>query len=156
MNILILAVGKLKERYWTDACEEYLKRCRPYARLIVRELPDVDSGKVSGVPEVLEREGENILAAIPERATVIALAIEGKMKSSEELSAWFASQALSGKSDITIIIGGSYGLSPRVMKRADLHLSFGPLTLPHNLIRVVLLEQIYRSFKISRGEPYHK
>ncbi|MGI6105452.1 MAG: 23S rRNA (pseudouridine(1915)-N(3))-methyltransferase RlmH [Raoultibacter sp.] len=156
MNITIIAVGKLKERYWTEACNEYLKRCRPYAKLAVRELADIDPGSVGGIDEVLSREGEAIISAIPERAHVVALAIEGKQKSSEEFSAWFDEQAVSGTSDIVFIIGGSYGLSREVLKRAHSHLSFGRNTLPHNLMRVILLEQIYRAFKISRGEPYHK
>ena len=156
MNIVIVAVGKLKEKFWLAACEEYLKRLRPYAKLEVRELADVDPGKAGGIHASLAKEEEAILAAIPERAYVFLLAIEGKMRSSEELSAHVDKLALSGKNDLTFVIGGSEGVSPAVKARADETLSFGPITLPHNLARVVLLEQIYRVFKISRGEPYHK
>lgn len=156
MNITIVAVGKLKEKFWTAACDEYLKRMRAYAKVEVRELADVDPGKAGGVQASLEKEGDAILAAIPDRAHVILLDIKGKQRSSEQLSKHLDDLALSGKSDITFIIGGSDGVSIEVKARANETLSFGPLTLPHNLARVVLLEQIYRAYKISRGEPYHK
>ena len=156
MKISILAIGKLKEQYWRAACDEYLKRCRPYARLSIQELPDVDPGKLSTTAALLDQEAQAIFAAIPERAQIIVLDIEGTEYSSENLSAWIDDQALQGNSDFVFVIGGSYGLAPQVIKRAKLRLSFGPITLPHNLARVVLLEQIYRAFKISRGEPYHK
>ena len=156
MNIDIVAVGKLKERFWADACAEYLKRLGAYARVSVREVADVDPRKAGGTAGALEREGASVFAALPERAHVILLAIDGKQRSSEGLSQRLDDLALSGKSEIAFVIGGSDGVSADVRRRADETLSFGPITLPHNLARVVLLEQIYRAFKISRGEPYHK
>lgn len=156
LNISIIAVGKLKERFWADACSEYLKRLRPYARVTVDEVPDLDPARVRGEAAAREGEGKAILARIPERAHVVALAIDGKQRSSEQLAARLDELALEGRSDIAFVIGGSTGLDPAVLARADETLSFGPVTLPHNLARVVLLEQVYRAFRISRGEPYHK
>lgn len=156
MNIDIVAVGKLKERFWADACAEYLKRLGAYARVTVREVADVDPRKTGGVAGAVEREGAGILAAIPERAHVVLLAIDGKQRSSVGFSQRLDDLALAGSSEIAFVIGGSDGVSAEVRRRADETLSFGPITLPHNLARVVLLEQVYRAFKISRGEPYHK
>ena len=156
MNIDIVAVGKLKERFWTDACAEYLKRLGAYARVTVREVADVDPRKAGGTQGALEREGAGVLTAIPDRSHVILLDIKGKERSSVGFSQHLDDLALAGTSDIAFVIGGSDGVSAAVRARADETLSFGPITLPHNLARVVLLEQIYRAFKISRGEPYHK
>ena len=156
MNITVVAVGKLKERFWKQACDEYLKRLQPYAKVQVREVADVDPAKAGGVDAARTKEGVAVLAAIPERAHVLLLAIEGTQRSSEELSLRIDDLALHGESDLVFVIGGSDGLSETVYARADELLSFGRITLPHNLARVVLLEQVYRAFKISRGEPYHK
>lgn len=156
MNITIVCVGKLKERFWADAVDEYLKRLRPYARCTVVEVPDLDPAKVGGVETAKDREGQSILAAIPEKAKVYLLAIEGKLISSEDLSAELDECALEGSSDVVFVIGGSCGSSKSVYARANKKISLGRITLPHNLARVVLVEQIYRAFKISRGEPYHK
>ena len=156
MRITVVAVGKLKERFWADACAEYLKRLKAYARVTVTEVADVDLGRAGGVAAARAKEGEAILAALPETAHVVLMAIEGKQRSSEGLSRRLDELALSGRSDIAFVIGGSDGVSRAVYDRADETLSFGPVTLPHNLARVVLLEQVYRAFKISRGEPYHK
>jgi len=159
MRYTIVAVGKLKERFWVDACTEYLKRLQPYAKTAVSEVPDVDPSRVGGDAAACEREGESImkaLAALPERTRVVLLAIGGRERSSEDFSSHLDDLALSGTSDIAFVIGGSCGVSDAVRKRADEQLSFGPITLPHNLARVVLLEQLYRACKISRGEPYHK
>ena len=156
MRFSIIAVGKLKERFWTQACGEYLKRLQPYAKTNVVELADVDPARVGGEAASVEREGAAILKAIPERAYVVLLAIEGTQRSSEGLSAHVEDLALSGRSEIVFVIGGSCGVSDAVRGRANETLSFGPITLPHNLARVVLLEQLYRACKISRGEPYHK
>lgn len=156
MNITVVAVGKLKERFWADACAEYLKRLKAYARVTVTEVADVDPGRAGGVAAARAKEGEAILAALPETAHVVLMAIEGKQRSSEGLSRRLDELALSGRSDIAFVIGGSDGVSSAVYDRADETLSFGLVTLPHNLARVVLLEQVYRAFKISRGEPYHK
>lgn len=159
MRFTVVAVGKLKERFWTDACGEYLKRLQPYAKTSVIEVADVDPARVGGEAAAVSREGEGILralAGLPDRARVVLLAIGGKARSSEGLSAHLDDLALSGTSDVAFIIGGSCGVSDAVRARADEQLSFGPITLPHNLARVVLLEQLYRACKISRGEPYHK
>lgn len=156
MNITIICVGKLKERFWVDACNEYLKRLKPYAQINIKEIPDVDPAKAGGIAGSLEREGAAIVAALPDRAHVFLLAIQGKQRTSEEFSARLDQLALQGKSDIAFVIGGSDGVNDAVRKRANETFSFGSITLPHNLARVVLLEQIYRAFKISRGEPYHK
>lgn len=156
MNITVVCVGKLKEKFWVDACNEYLKRLRPYAQVTIREVPDVDPAKTGGVASAIDREGAAIVAALPERAHVLLLAIRGKQRSSEGFSKHLDDLALHGKSDLAFVIGGSEGVGDAVRARADETLSFGLITLPHNLARVVLLEQIYRAFKISRGEPYHK
>ena len=159
MRYTIIAVGKLKERFWTEACAEYLKRLQPYAKTSVVEVPDMDPARVGGDTAACEREGEGILralAALPERTRVVLLAIGGRERSSEDMSAHLDELALSGISDIAFVIGGSCGVSDAVRARANEQVSFGPITLPHNLARVVLLEQLYRACKISRGEPYHK
>lgn len=156
IRITVVAVGKLKERFWTDACAEYLKRLKAYAKVEVKEIADIDPAKAGGVDAAREREGSAVLAAVPEQSHAILLAIEGKERSSEGLARRLDDLALTGKSDLTFIVGGSDGVSDAVRARANEQLSFGPITLPHNLARVVLLEQVYRAFKISRGEPYHK
>lgn len=156
MKLTIVAVGKLKERFWIDACAEYLKRLQPYAKVAVREIADVDPGRAGGVEAAREREGAAILAALSPAAHVVLLAIEGKERSSVALSQRLDALALGGTSDFAFVIGGSDGVSDAVRARANETLSFGPITLPHNLARVVLLEQLYRAQKISRGEPYHK
>ena len=156
MNITVVCVGKLKETYWVDACNEYLKRLKPYAQVTVKEILDVDPAKAGGIAGSLEREGAAIVAALPERAHVLLLAIKGKQRTSEDFSARLDDLALQGRSDLAFVIGGSDGVNDAVRSRANETLSFGAITLPHNLARVVLLEQIYRAFKISRGEPYHK
>lgn len=156
LKITVVAVGKLKEKFWAAACDEYLKRLRPYAKVSVIEIPDVDPARAGGVDAAREREGAGILAAVSEGARVILMAIEGKQRSSEGFSRHVDELALRGESELIFVIGGSDGVSDAVRVRADETFSFGPITLPHNLARVVLLEQIYRAFKISRGEPYHK
>lgn len=145
----VIAVGKLKERFWKDACAEYLKRLSAYTDVVVREIPD----------STPEREEALILTALdklPEGARIILLDIRGKQASSEQLAAKLETLAISGVSNVAFIIGGSDGVTPAVQARAAERLSFGPITLPHNLARVVLLEQIYRAHKIIRHEPYHK
>ena len=147
MKYTVVCVGKLKERFWKDACAEYTKRLGAYAKVDIREVADIDPAKAGGVDAARDKEGAAILAALPSRAHVILLAIEGSV--ADDLM-------LRGSSDIAFVIGGSDGVSDDVRARADEMLSFGRITLPHNLARVVLLEQIYRACKISRGEPYHK
>jgi 23S rRNA (pseudouridine1915-N3)-methyltransferase len=159
MQIQVVAVGKLKEKYWVGAIEEYSKRLSPYARLDIRELPDEktpDAMSPAEEEQVKAREGERILAALKPDSHVIALAIDGETWTSEQLAAHLDKQAVYGGGSIAFIIGGSLGLAPTVLARADKLLSFGRMTYPHQLMRVILLEQIYRAFKINRGEPYHK
>lgn len=158
MRYTVVAVGKLKERFWVDACAEYLKRLQPYAKCEVRELADVDPARAGGETAAVEREGSAILSALEAAGNpyTVLLDIGGKPRSSENLSQHLDDLALSGVSSIAFIIGGSCGVSPAVRARADERLSFGPITMPHNLARVVLLEQLYRAARISRGEPYHK
>jgi len=159
MQIQVVCVGRLKEKYWTMAIDEYAKRLGPYARLDIRELPDEktpDTMSAAEEEQVKAREGERILAALKQDAHVIALAIDGETWTSEQLAAVLDRQAVYGGGSVAFVIGGSLGLSPAVLARADKRLSFGRMTYPHQLMRVLLLEQVYRAFKINRGEPYHK
>ena len=159
LRIQICAVGKLKERFWKEACQEYLKRLGPYADVRVLEVPDRDPASCGGDAQALEREGTDILKAldaVPVGSHVILLDIQGRERSSQDLSQHLDQLAVEGTSSLVFIIGGSLGVSQGVRERAQERLSFGPITLPHNLARVVLLEQLYRSFRISHGEPYHK
>jgi 23S rRNA (pseudouridine1915-N3)-methyltransferase len=159
LNITIITVGKLKEKYLKQGIDEYLKRLTAYAKVDIIELPDEKAPETLSDVEMLqikEKEGERILSKINPDAHVIALAIEGKMKTSEELADTIDKLGTYGKSKITFIIGGSLGLSQEVMKRADEALSFSKMTFPHQLMRLILVEQIYRAYRIIRGEPYHK
>lgn len=159
MNIQIVAVGKLKEKYLVDGIQEYLKRLAPYAKVQIAEVADEkapDTMSPAEEEQVRVREGERILAQLRPDAHVIALAIGGTMWTSEELSDQLARLATYGRPNVAFVIGGSHGLSEAVLKRSDAKLSFGRMTLPHQLMRLVLVEQVYRAFKIQRGEPYHK
>ena len=156
MKYTVVAVGKLKERFWIDACAEYLKRLQPYAKTTVVEVPDADPAKAGGEQSAIVREGASILKAIPERAHVVLLAIDGKQRTSEELSRRLDELALAGVGEVVFVIGGSCGVGDDVRARADETLSFGKITLPHNLARVVLLEQLYRAFSINNHSKYHK
>jgi 23S rRNA (pseudouridine1915-N3)-methyltransferase len=150
----LVCVGRLKERHWREAADEYLKRLGPYARVTVTEVPDRDVG--ADEARALEAEAAGILKAIPETAMVVALEIGGRARSSEELAAWLEALGTSGRSHLAFVLGGAAGLHPDVLARSDERLSLGPITLPHQLARVVLLEQLYRAFRIIRGEPYHR
>jgi 23S rRNA (pseudouridine1915-N3)-methyltransferase len=156
IRITVVAVGKLKEKFWTAACSEYLKRLQAYAKVSVIEIADIDPARAGGVEEARRKEGEGILAALPPQAHLTLMDIKGKQRSSEDFAEHLDDLALHGKSNLAFVIGGSNGVSAEVRARADETFSFGPITLPHNLARVVLLEQLYRAQKISRGEPYHK
>ncbi|MBY0148085.1 23S rRNA (pseudouridine(1915)-N(3))-methyltransferase RlmH [Neobacillus niacini] len=159
MNILIVTVGKLKEKYLKMGIEEYLKRLNAYAKVEVIEVADEKAPEElseSEMVQVKQKEGERILAKISQDTYVIALAINGKMQSSEELADTLDKLATYGKSKIAFIIGGSLGLSDEVLKRANEHLSFSKMTFPHQLMKLILVEQIYRAYRINRGEPYHK
>jgi 23S rRNA (pseudouridine1915-N3)-methyltransferase len=154
VKLTLVVVGRLKERFWREAADEYLKRLGPYATVRVVEIDDRDSGRDEA--RALAEEGADILRAIPAGAHVVTLEIGGKQLSSEAFAARLGALALDGRSNVTFVVGGSVGLAADVLARADERLSLGPMTLPHNLARVVLLEQVYRAFRISRGEPYHK
>ncbi|MBN2851149.1 MAG: 23S rRNA (pseudouridine(1915)-N(3))-methyltransferase RlmH [Clostridia bacterium] len=159
MNINIIAVGKIKEQYYREACEEYQKRLSVYHTVKVVEVKDEKAPeKLSHKQEiqVVETEGEKLLKHLKNNQYVIALAIEGKPLNSTAFSMKIEEIALSGKSDISFVIGGSLGLSEKVLAKADLTLSFSDMTFPHQLMRVILLEQIYRAAKIKNNEPYHK
>jgi 23S rRNA (pseudouridine1915-N3)-methyltransferase len=159
VNISIITVGKLKEKYLKQGIDEYLKRLSAYAKMDIIEVPDEKAPEEMSDTEMIQvkqKEGERILAKIHPDAHVIALAIEGKMKSSEELADTIDKLATYGKSKIAFVIGGSLGLSQEVLQRADEKLSFSKMTFPHQLMKLVLLEQVYRAFRINRGEPYHK
>lgn len=159
MNICILAVGKLKEKYWRDAVSEYSKRLNRYCRLSITEIkesPLCSNPSSADEENVKSAEGANILDKISPSDYVITLEIGGKSFSSEELSKHIDRLAVAGKSRIIFVIGGSLGLSDDVSRRADLKLSFSAMTFPHQMMRVILLEQIYRSFKIIKNETYHK
>lgn len=159
MNIRIIAVGKLKEKYWRDAVGEYAKRLGAYCSLEiveVKESPLRANPSAADEEAVKTAEGEDILRHISKGDYVITLEIKGRGLSSEQLADKMADLALDGKSNIAFVIGGSLGLSQEVSKRADFKLSFSAMTFPHQMMRVILLEQIYRSFKINRNETYHK
>lgn len=159
MKVKIIAIGKLKEKYLKDGIAEYGKRMSRFAKFEIVELADEktpDNASAAQNQQIMEKEGERILAKISERDYVIVLAIEGKQLSSEAFSQVIADATLRGYSDIVFVIGGSLGLADKVKKRANLRLSFGLLTLPHQLMRLVLSEQIYRAFMIQQGSPYHK
>ena len=159
MQIRIIAVGKIKERYLQEGISEYEKRLRPYAKLHIVELSE-ERRPLSASPAIesmaKEKEGERILAAIPEGSVVIALDVKGQNWSSEELAALFRERELSGENQLTFIIGGDLGLSPAVIARSDLRLSLSKMTFTHPMARMLLVEQVYRAFRIIRGEPYHK
>ncbi len=159
MHLKILAVGRLKEKYWLDAQNEYLKRLAPYAKVKIVEVADekVPEGAPAAAQEIIKtREGERLLKNIQPGAYIIALDREGICLSSESFAKSMAELGLKGKSEVYFIIGGSLGLSKEILNAAHLRLSFSEMTFPHQLMRVILLEQVYRAFKIIRGEPYHK
>ena len=159
MKIKIVTVGKLKEKYLKDGIAEYSKRISRFATVEMIELADEktpDRASDSENEKILDLEGNRILSKIGDREFVVVLAIEGKTLSSEEFSNQLEQASINGYSTLTFVIGGSLGLSHQVKKRANLSLSFGRLTLPHQLMRLVLTEQIYRAFTIQQGSPYHK
>ena len=159
MKITLVTVGKIKEKFFEDAMAEYSKRLSRYCKLEIIQVADEKTpDKASDVVEtqIKDKEGERILANIKDDAYVIALALEGKMLDSEELAEKIGQLGVSGVSQIVFVIGGSLGLSKNVMKRADYALSFSRMTFPHQLMRVILLEQIYRGYRILNNQPYHK
>ena len=147
MRITVVCVGKIKEKFYTQAVDEYSKRLSRYCKLNASDVVN---------EQIKNKEGERILSAIKDDAYVCALAIEGKMLDSVELSEKIDRLGIDGTSNITFVIGGSLGLADAVLKRADYKLSFSKMTFPHQLMRVILLEQIYRAYRIMKNEPYHK
>lgn len=159
MNIAIISVGKLKEKYLKMGIEEYTKRLGSYAKIELVEVADEKAPENlsdADMEIVKKKEGERILAKIGADVYVIALAIEGKMKTSEQLASDLEELMTYGRSKVAFVIGGSLGLHEDVMKRSDEKLSFSKMTLPHQLMKLVLVEQVYRAFRIIKGEPYHK
>ncbi len=159
MNITIVTVGKLKEKYLKMGIEEFSKRLGAYAKIDLIEVADEkapESLSDADMEIVKKKEAERILSKIGADAYVIALAIEGKMKTSEELAAGIESLMTYGRSKIVFVIGGSLGLHDSVLKRSDELLSFSKMTFPHQMMKLILLEQVYRGFRIMKGEPYHK
>lgn len=159
MKITVLTVGKVKEKFYRQAIEEFEKRLSRYCKLEIIEVQDEktpDNASETEEMQIKEKEGQRLLKYIKEDAWVCALAIEGKMLDSVELSQKMEQLGVGGTSHMIFVIGGSLGLAEEVLKRADFKLSFSKMTFPHQLMRVILLEQIYRSYRIMQGEPYHK
>lgn len=159
IKVNVIAVGKLKERYLRDACDEYIKRLGAFSKVSVVEIGEErcgDNPSDSEIENVKIKEGKRIIAKIPKSSFIIPLCIEGTQYSSEDFSKKLESVQLAGSGEITFIIGGSFGLSDEVKSLGNMKLSFGKLTLPHQLMRVVLLEQVYRAFSISNNSKYHK
>ncbi len=159
MKFQIITVGKLKEKYLKDGIAEYLKRLQRYATVEIVEVADEQTPDGASEAEELQikaKEGQRIQKYIKDDTYLIALAIEGRMFTSEQLAEKIEQLGLAGKSHITLVIGGSLGLDAGILKRADLLLSFSKLTFPHQLMRLILVEQLYRSYRIIKGEPYHK
>jgi len=158
MKISIVAAGKLKEKYLTEGIKEFLKRLTPFANVNIIEINEEkmkDNPSEAEKQQVLAQEGQRLLKQVPEGSYLIVLDVYGKNLSSEELAAKIDSLALNGKSHITFLIGGAFGLSQEVRQAADLLLSFSNMTFTHQMVRLMLVEQIYRAFKINRGEKYH-
>ena len=159
MDITILSVGKLKEKYLKKGIDEYAKRLGAYTKFNVIEVPDEKAPENLSDAEMIQikdKEGQRLLAKISDQAYVFALAIESKERTSESFAKEIEQLMIHGKSSIVFVIGGSLGLSEDVMKRSDETISFGKMTYPHQLMRLILTEQIYRAFRIMRNEPYHK
>lgn len=159
MNITLITVGKIKEKYLKEAIAEYVKRLRKYCKINIIELSDEktpDNASEKDELIIKNKEGEQILKHIKDNMYVIALDLKGKTLSSEELAEYIRDLGVKGESNIAFIIGGSLGISENVLKRANYKLCFSKMTFPHQLFRVMLLEQIYRGFRIIKGEPYHK
>lgn len=159
MKITILTVGKIKEKYFRDAVAEYAKRLTRYCKLEILEVTDektVENPSLAEETQIKEKETERLFKAIKEDTWLIALAIDGKQLDSVGFSERIEKLGIQGKSHLTFVIGGSLGLHDSILKRADEKISFSAMTFPHQLMRVILLEQIYRGYRIMHGEPYHK
>ncbi|HBK84997.1 MAG TPA: 23S rRNA (pseudouridine(1915)-N(3))-methyltransferase RlmH [Firmicutes bacterium] len=159
MQLTIIAVGSLREKYWREAAREYERRLLPYTKVRIQEIPPErvsDENSPVQVLQALQKEAAKIRKALPGNQTLVVLDVAGRSMSSPELAAWLEQEATYGRGSVTMLIGGSYGLDSSLLAQADLKLSFSAFTFPHQLMRVILLEQIYRAIKIQRGEAYHK
>lgn len=159
MKINIYCIGKLKESYWVNACNEYIKRINPYAHIEVIEINDLpikENASSKEEEEIKNKEGEKFLAKLPQSSYLVALDLNAKQYDSVEFATHLEKMFVLSKSTINFVIGGSLGLSKEVKRRANESICFGKATYPHQLVRVILLEQIYRSFRILNHEPYHK
>ena len=159
MKITLITVGKIKEKFYTQAVAEYEKRLSKYCSLQLMEVADEKAPENLSEKEMLQikgKEGERILSKIKDTQVVIALDIKGKQMSSEGFADYISHLGIQGTSDLVFIIGGSLGLCESVLKRSQFRLSFSPMTFPHQLMKVILIEQIYRAFRIIKSEPYHK
>ncbi len=159
LNVKLICVGKMREKFYIDAFEEYRKRLQAYCRLELVEITEQrlnDRPAEKEITAALEREGQEILKTVPADAYLVALCVEGKQMPSEGMAELIAARENSGKPKLCFVIGGSFGLSPTVKARADRKLSMSRMTFPHHLARVMLIEQVYRGFKINEGSQYHK
>ena len=159
LNVKLICVGKMREKFYIDAFEEYRKRLQTYCRLELMEITEQrlsDRPAEKEITAALEREGQEILKAVPADAYLVALCVEGKQMPSEGMAELIAARENSGKPKLCFVIGGSFGLSPTVKSHADRKLSMSQMTFPHHLARVMLIEQVYRGFKINEGSQYHK
>lgn len=156
LGVEVICVGKLKEKFFASAVDEYAKRLSAYCKLNITELPETAAKNEAEASRALSLEGERITAKLPSNAYIIAMCVEGDMMSSEELSKKIENVKVSGNSKLVIIIGGSNGIDEKVKKKANLRLSMSKMTFPHHLARVMVLEQLYRAFKIEEGSDYHK
>jgi len=159
LSVHLICVGKLKEKFYREAVEEYTKRLKGYCKLTLVEIPEVKLSQEPSLGEItaaLDKEGDAIRAKIPQGASVVAMCVEGKMRSSEELAQMVSTWSMNSAKHLVFVIGGSYGLHPSIKSEAWAQLSMSPMTFPHHLARVMVLEQIYRAFKINEGSSYHK
>jgi len=159
LSVHLICVGKLKEKFYREAVEEYTKRLKGYCKLNLVEIPEVKLSQDPSLGEItaaLDKEGDAIRAKIPQGSSVVAMCVEGKMRSSEELAQMVNTWSMNSAKHLVFVIGGSYGLHPSIKAEAWAQLSMSPMTFPHHLARVMVLEQIYRAFKINEGSSYHK
>lgn len=159
LSIYLVCIGRLKERFYQDACAEYLKRLSPYCKLTLLELPEErlpQSPSQGQIDAALEKEGQAIRSKLPPNTSLVCLCVEGRLRSSEELASLVQTWEHNSAKHLAFVIGGSFGLAESLKAEAWVRLSMSPMTFPHHLARVMLLEQLYRSFKIDEGSSYHK
>lgn len=159
LSVHLICVGKLKEKFYREAVEEYAKRLKGYCKLNLVEIPEVKLSQDPSLGEIqaaLDKEGDAIRAKIPQGSSIVAMCVEGKTRSSEELAQMVSAWSMNSAKHLVFVIGGSYGLHPSIKAEAWERLSMSPMTFPHHLARVMVLEQIYRAFKINEGSSYHK